>query len=187
MRLLYIFLPIVLVMLFSACTKTVEGEKKRWKNNIEKIEFLSQKHPTYKAIIADIQKEAEHLYAKALTVQDEEERIEKMADANKLLNPPFVRGLKAFDEKAEKVKELNKKIVELSSDETNAIVAAINSVNLEQEISDARATIRSSEPLTLDAANKIVSGAMKPIEDRIDEMKKIVRELEKLERERQSN
>jgi ribosome-binding ATPase YchF (GTP1/OBG family) len=176
-----IILLAILAFVITSCTRTVEGEKKRWSNNLAKIDLLSQKYPTFKTILSEVKSAAEHEFATALTTQDEEERIEKMTQANRSLNPPFVRDLNALESKAKEAKDLNKKILELSTDETTALVAAISGMNLEQMISNIKAGLRGSEPVTIAAANTIVRDAMKPLNDHIKEMKKVVMEMKKMQ------
>ena len=173
----------VILFLVTSCVKTEENQKKRWAYNMERIELVEQKHPNFKSIISDIKKDAEELFAEALLTIDDELKVKLMSEACDKIGPTFVKGLADFDTQAAEARELSKKILQQSESNTSALIAAISGMNIEQDISDARETIRTAEPANLAGANRIVRDAMAPMAKNIKDMKDVIRKLEAQERE----
>ena len=179
------FLMAVLFSVVVSCVKTEENQKKRWTYNMERIELVEQKHPNFKSIITKLKRDAEKLFAEALVTIDDELKVKLMSEACDDISPSFVRELADFDKQATEARELIKKIMERSDSNTSALIAAISGMNIEQDISDARETIRTAQPTNLVGANRIVKDAVTPLEKNIKDMKDIIRQLDQQAREEQ--
>ena len=179
----YRFFTIMLILssLLISCAKTEEGQRKKWAYNMERIDILIQKHPNFSDVIREVKSNAEHVFADALTTPaGDEEKVNKMVEANRILNASFITGLKSLDSKSEEARKLYKQIIELSPGESSALIAAISGNNIEQEITNMLETIRGAKPTNIAGANTIVEDAMKPLNEYIKEMKKIVSDLKKM-------
>lgn len=172
---------LILSTILISCAKTEEGQRKKWAYNMERVDMLIQKHPNFADVIRVVKSEAEHVFADALTTPaGDEEKVNKMIEANRILNASFITGLKSLDGKSEEARKLYKEIIELSPGESSALIAAISGNNIEQEITNMLATIRGAKPNNVAGANIIVEDAMKPLNEYIKEMKKIVSDLKKM-------
>ena len=85
---------IVCLSFFASCKKTVESEKKSWDLNLRLANELKYEFPSFSNVINEQIKIAETAMNEALAVSDEKMKIQKMADANSLLNSTFIRNLK---------------------------------------------------------------------------------------------
>jgi hypothetical protein len=172
---------LILSSLLISCAKTEEGQRKKWAYNMERVDMLIQKHPNFADVIKEVKSNAEHVFADALTTPaGDEEKVNKMIEANRVLNASFIVGLKSLDSKSEEARKLSREIIELSPGESSALIAAISGNNLEQEITNMLETIRGANPTNVTGANIIVEDAMKPLNEYIKEMKKIVSDLKKM-------
>jgi hypothetical protein len=93
MKKIALFLVLSLVLIAS-CKKSVESEKRSWDVNLREANELKYEYPTFTNVINDQIKVAEAAMNEAQTITDEKMKIQKMADANALLNATFVRNLK---------------------------------------------------------------------------------------------
>lgn len=148
---------------------------------MERVDMLIQKHPNFAEVIREVKSNAEHIFADALTTPaGDEEKVNKMVEANRVLNASFITDLKSLDSKSDEARKLSKEIIDLSPGESSALIAAISGNNLEQEITNMQQTIRGAKPTNIAGANIIVEDAMKPLNEYIKEMKKIVSDLKKM-------
>ncbi len=90
-----IALLLVLSFVFLAsCKKTVESEKRSWDVNLREANELKYEYPAFANVITEQIKIAETAMNETQTVADEKMKIQKMAEANGLLNITFMRNLK---------------------------------------------------------------------------------------------
>ena len=89
-----VLLLITAALLFTACKKTVESEKKSWDINLREANELKYEYPTFTNVINDQIKIADTSMNEALAIADEKLKIQKMSDSISLLNATFVRNLK---------------------------------------------------------------------------------------------
>jgi rubrerythrin len=93
MKKIALFLVLILAI-FASCKKTVESEKRSWDINLKETTELKFEYPSFTNVLNEQIKTAETAMNEALTISDEKLKIQKMADANNLLNAVFVRNLK---------------------------------------------------------------------------------------------
>jgi len=93
MKKIALFLLVSLVF-FASCKKTVESEKKSWDINLREANELKIEYPSFANVINDQVKIADTAMNEALALIDEKIKIQKMTDANGLLNVTFIRNLK---------------------------------------------------------------------------------------------
>ncbi len=93
MKKIALFLVLSIVFLAS-CKKTVESEKRSWDVNLREANELKYEYPSFTNAINDQIKIAETAMNESAAIGDEKLKIQKMADANALLNATFIRNLK---------------------------------------------------------------------------------------------
>lgn len=93
MKKIALFLVLSLVFI-AACKKSVESEKRSWDVNLREANELKYEYPTFTDVINDQIKVAEAVMNESQTISDEKMKIQKIAEANALLNTAFVRNLK---------------------------------------------------------------------------------------------
>ncbi len=79
---------------FIGCKQTTESEGNAWKNNVESVKSLAIDYPNYKPFLEAQIKAAQKVMEAAKGISDEEKKIEKMSDANELINKGIVGELK---------------------------------------------------------------------------------------------
>ncbi len=87
-------LLVLSLVFFASCKKTVESEKKSWDVNLREANELKYEYPSFTNVINEQIKIAETAMNEAPAITDEKMKIQKMADANSLLNATFMRNLK---------------------------------------------------------------------------------------------
>ena len=85
---------IVCLSFLASCKKTVESEKKSWELNLRLANELSYEFPSFASVIKEQIKSAEAVMSQSQSIGDEKMKIQKMADANILLNSGFMGNLK---------------------------------------------------------------------------------------------
>ena len=93
MKKIALFLVLSIVFLAS-CKKTVESEKRSWDVNLREANELKYEYPSFTNVISEQIKIAETAMNETQTIADEKMKIQKMAEANGLLNITFIRNLK---------------------------------------------------------------------------------------------
>jgi len=137
MKKIALFIVLSLVFLAS-CKKTVESEKKSWDINLREANELKYEYPSFTNVINDQIKIAETAMNEALAIVDEKMKIEKMADANNLLNAAFIRNLK-------EIKSL-KYSVRTKSTETRGLKLEYNEImSSNQAIADGERAVYDSD------------------------------------------
>jgi len=82
------------IVFLASCKKTVESEKRSWDINLKETSALKFDYPSFTTVINEQTVIAETAMTEALAQMDEKVKIQKMADANSLLNATFIRNLK---------------------------------------------------------------------------------------------
>ncbi|MCB9235455.1 MAG: zinc ribbon domain-containing protein [Bacteroidia bacterium] len=100
-----------LLMVLSACKKSVEGETSKFERNKKSLQELSGLYPAWSDLLNDKLSVAEGLWADAAEISVEEEKIAKMAEANDVLSGGVVGKLRSVDND---IQELQKKISEMN-------------------------------------------------------------------------
>lgn len=183
-------LLVTAILLFTvACKKTVESEKKAWDRNLKKIEKLSFEYPNFKNVLQQQRIKAEAVMKAADAITKEEDKISKMAEANKTINAAFVSNLSSIKSKKQSLKE---KIVQVKGMkmEMNERFAANRAISdADRAVMDAEDKIRQdiqnisqAESLTglvlsdLKSAESGLEAVSRKIKDRIAAEKRIENE-----------
>jgi len=196
-------LATALLFLAVACKKTVESETKAWARNLKNIEKLSYEYPNFKTSLQVVKKKAEVVMKSAEAVSKEEDKIKKMEEANKAINPLFVRNLADIKSKTQSLKDkmVDARGLRMEMNERYSVNRAIS--DADRAIMDAQDKIQQSvenilqaETLTemvisdLKSALSGLERAVSRVEERIasekkieDEKKQVVQKQEEVKKE----
>ncbi len=192
-------LLVTAVLLFTvACKKTVESEKKAWDRNLKKIESLSFEYPNFKNALQEQRKKAEAVMKAADSITKEEDKIKKMAEANKTINAAFVSNLSSIKSQKQSLRDkiVSVRGLKMEMNERFAVNRAISDadravMDAEDKIRQDIENISQAESLTslvlsdLKAADASLESASRRVKDRIasekrieDEKKQVVQKQE---------
>ncbi len=93
-----------LTLSLSGCSKSVEGESKRWQTNTATVNTLEAQYPGLKGALEARKASADRIFSAASGLQGDA-KIDKLAEANSALMSGFVRDLQQIDEKIKKLRE----------------------------------------------------------------------------------
>lgn len=140
-RVLFTWLT-AMMLLLGGCSKSVEGESKKWAANATKVGELGAMYPGFKAAIEARKAAAQKIYEAAEGL-DEKAKIEKLSEANRTLMGGFIDDLDDLDEK---IKELREKRVEAASkagDEATQLGAKVAAEDVQKTLDRVDATLKS--------------------------------------------
>jgi hypothetical protein len=182
-------LSLLLVMslvLFASCKKTVESEKRSWDVNLREANELKYEYPSFADIITEQIKTAETAMNETQAISDEKMKIQKMAEANGLLNITFIRNLKEIKTlkygirtKSAEARGLKFDYNEMMS--SNRIIA-----DGERAVYDSDAKLKSvvSTKSDADALSSLVLSDLKTAVSNLDRIIAQVKERENLEKKK---
>lgn len=101
----FLLLFVAATFLFVACKKSVEGEKKSFESNKSRVNQLMSDYPAFKPALQEQLKKAEDVMASAEGTSNEDQKIDKMSEANGLLTAKFITSLDGIRKKIDKLKE----------------------------------------------------------------------------------
>lgn len=141
---------------------------------MKRAEVVQQQYPRYSLVTKELIREAEHLFSNALTEADEAKKITAMNEANKLLSRKYIRDLFQLDVRIDEAKSLCDKIVKehLGTDQT--ISALYDRAILDEKIAKLQDQLKQISPTSYDMADMTVTRSIKPLNDYIKELKKVV-------------
>lgn len=179
-------LLILCLVFFVTCKKTVESEKRSWDINLKDANELKFEYPSFTNVITDQIKIAETAMTEAQAQSDEKIKIQKMADANSLLNAAFIRNLK-------EIKSL-KYSIRTKSTEARGLKLEYNEImSANQAIADGERTVYDSEMklknavnirTDADALSGLVLADLKTAVSNLDRVISKVKERENLEKKK---
>lgn len=185
MKKIALFLILSLVLSLS-CKKTVESEKKSWDINLREANELKYEYPSFTNVINDQIKIAETAMNDALAVTDEKMKIQKMSDANSLLNATFVRNLK-------EIKSLKYSLRTKSTEARGLKVEYSEMMSTNQALADSERIVYDSEMklknaistrADADALSGLILSDLKMAVSNLDRVIAKVRERENLEKKK---
>lgn len=185
MKKIAMFLVLGLVFIAS-CKKTVESEKRSWDVNLRESNELKYEYPSFANVITDQIKIAEAAMNEALALTDEKMKIQKMTDANNLLNASFVRNLKEIKnlKYSVRTKSTEARGLRLDYNEMMSSNQAIS--NAERTLFDSEMKLKSlvSSRTDADALSGLVLSDLKMAVSNLDRIIARVKERENLEKKK---
>jgi rubrerythrin len=95
-----------------ACSKSVEGETKKFNSKVNQAKTISVKYPNLKSFVTTEISGVEAEWEKAIAIQDEDEKIDQMSVVNLFTGKGILGALRSFDKT---YKSINDKISSLTS------------------------------------------------------------------------
>lgn len=117
-------LLMVIVLLAAACSKSVEGESKKWAANQTTVTTLAAQYPGFKDAIEARKQRAQKLFDEAANL-DGEQKIEKLSSANTTLMQGFVGDLNRIDSKLKKLRESRVEAASQAGDKSSRLGAKV--------------------------------------------------------------
>lgn len=179
-----------LAALIPACSKTVEGESKRWTRNTQQIQKLSALYPGFAAPLKVQLATATTAMESAKKVSDKEAAAKAMSSANGLLSGGFVGKLSNLDGKIKKVQSAATTAATAAADKTDRMAARQVSDAAKQVVKEVKAVLKkgakdvASAGAILDKADSDLKAAQKNLKTVIDAAKKKKESKEKVKEEK---
>ncbi len=175
-RALFVLLMSVFFVL-SGCSKSVEGETKKWKANEAKIAELSAQYPGFKPALEARKAKAKAIYDAASGL-DGDAKIKKLAEANSAMTQGFVSELSNL---SRELKELREKRVEAATkagDKSSQLGAKVAAEDAQKTIDRVDATLKTGakDEASANAVLKKVAADIDTAQSAIDKVLKIDQE-----------
>jgi chromosome segregation ATPase len=174
-----------LLFLATSCKKSIEGETKKFDSNIQRLNEVAAKYPSFKAACETLKTDATKQMEAAKSLSEEKAKIEAMAAANNIASPTWVNDLSNIDNKINSIRDMSTKASQNSHDHNDSDAAWVASRQGEDAIREANnklggtvdspsaaAAIVSSIISNLDAAERRLSDVVKTAENKKDAEKK---------------
>ena len=184
MKNLLITVGIFGLILFVSCAKTVEGESNSWKRNTQKVSELKSLYPGLKKPLQMKMDEAQGMWNLAEGISDEDEKIEKMASANRIINSGFIKDLKDYDGRKKRLQELivDVQSADLDANDRNAGMAAKDQA--QDAMRDAERRL-SSGAKSVSAANSLLKQILSDFNAANKNLKKVLASAESKQKKAQ--
>lgn len=120
-RFMLLALGLTLSAVVASCQKTAEGETRKWNRNVQKAEETIALYPAFaSALRSDLQK-AKAIMAEAGTLSDENSRVQKLEEGNRLVARGVFLQLREVDRE---IKDLRSSMVRAAEVNTKYRLAA---------------------------------------------------------------
>jgi hypothetical protein len=120
----FLALLAALMLVLTGCKKSVEGETKKWEDNVAHVKELMAKYPGFKPALEARLKSATTVYDAAASLADDA-KIEKLAAANTAITKDFVAGLDALEPKMKQLREKRVEAAAKAGDESSRLGAKV--------------------------------------------------------------
>jgi transcriptional regulator with GAF, ATPase, and Fis domain len=178
---------IVCLTIFASCKKTVESEKKSWDVNISVANQLIHEFPSFANAIREQIRAAETVMNQSQSISDEKMKIQKMADANVLLNSGFVGNLKEIKSLKQTVRTKTVEARGLKFEGYSEMMSSNQAISsAEKSVSEADIKLRGivNTKADADALSSIVLTDLKGAVAGLDSVISRVKERENLEKKK---
>lgn len=161
----------------AACSKSVEGEQKKWDANVAQVRALTAKYPGFKAALEGRLARAQTIYDAAGSLGDEA-KIEKMSEANNTISAGFVHDLEHLDETLKKLREARVEAAAKAGDESSRLAAKVAADDAGKTIDRVDATLATGakDEAGADAVLKKIVADIATAQSAIDKVVKVDRD-----------
>lgn len=111
-------------LIFGGCSKSVEGESKRWEANTAQVSVLAASYPGFKAAIEARKAAASKIHDAAAGLEGDA-KIEKLSEANRALMQGFVGDLEDLEGRMKKLRESRVEAASKASDDSARLGAKV--------------------------------------------------------------
>ncbi len=134
-----------LTLSVSGCSKSVEGESKKWDSNTAKVTALGAQYPGLKTALEARKATAKEVYDAAASL-DGDAKIEKLAEANSALMSGYVRQLDEIDAKMKKLRESRALAATNAGDSASQLGAKVAAEDAAKVIERVEAMLKKGSP-----------------------------------------
>lgn len=158
----------------AACSKSVEGEQKRWDANVAQVRALTAKYPGFKAALEGRLARSQAIYDGAASLGDEA-KIEKMSEANNAISAGFVHDLEHLDETLKKLREARVEAAAKAGDDSSRLAAKLAADDAGKTIDRVDATLATGakDEAGADAVLKKIIADIATAQSAIDKVVKV--------------
>lgn len=166
-------LAIAIVLLLGlGCKKSVEGETKSWESNQRKISDLKAQFPGFSKALDEQLQSAKSIWDNAASISAEDQKIAKMAEANRLLSGGWIGQLEDVEGKRRKIRDKIVDVKGLKMDENDRSAVFAASRNAEQNLTEVDERIRMGA-MSASAAAPILSSVTNNLESAMKSLEKV--------------
>ena len=179
-------LLIMSLVLFASCKKSIESEKRAWDVNLREANEQKYEYPSFANVINEQIKTAETAMNETQTIADEKLKIQKMAEANSLLNITFMRNLKEIKTLKFGIRTKSSEARGLKFDYTEMMSSNQVIADGERTIYDSDTKLKSivSSRADADALSNLVLSDLRTAVSNLDRIISKVKERENLEKKK---
>ena len=141
MRKLYI-LFVISIFAINACGPTLESSNEDWKGNQEAMTQLKSDYVAFTPLIDQKLEEAKKAWDDAQNISNEEEKLDKMVEANKILSSGAIGNLRNMKSKISSLKNKKESLMKMK----------VSSYQLEERAQDAFKTVKKA----INKADKVI-------------------------------
>lgn len=131
-----------MLLLVTACAKTVEGESKKWDANVTKVNALGAKYPGMKPALDARIASSKAAWDSAGGLADEDSKIKAMAAANSALMAGYVTKLDAIEGNLAKLRESRVSAASMAGDESSRLAAKLAAEDAQKTIDRVEKTLK---------------------------------------------
>lgn len=131
-----------MLLLVTACAKTVEGESKKWDANVTKVNALGAKYPGMKPALDARLAASKATWDSANGISDEESKIKAMAAANSAIMAGFVTKLDGVEGSLAKLRESRVSAASMAGDESSRLAAKLAAEDAQKTIDRVEKTLK---------------------------------------------
>lgn len=131
-----------MLLMVAGCKKSVEGETQRWEAGVKDVKALAAQYPGFKPALDARLAAAQSIHDAAESLGDEE-KIQKLSEANARLRDDFVGKLGALADTMKKLREKRVQAAAGAGDESSRLAAKVAAEDAGKALDRADATLAS--------------------------------------------
>ena len=108
-----IFILLVTIIAINACGPTVESSNEDWTKNQEAIKKLKTEYPVFATLIDQKLEAAKAIWKESEGISDEDKKLDKMVEANRLLSSGTIGNLRNIKSKVSDLKSKKNSLLEM--------------------------------------------------------------------------
>jgi len=161
----------VFILLLAACSKSVEGESKKWTANTATVTTLAAQYPGFQPALEARKQSAQKVFDDAAKL-DGEQKIEKLSAANSTLMGGFVSDLNRIDTKLKKLRESRVEAASQAGDASSRLGAKVAAEDAQKTVDRVEATLKqgAKDEASANAVLKKVNADIKTAQSAVDKV-----------------
>lgn len=169
------------LVIFSACKKTVEGEKNAFDRNVQTLNQMSAKYPGFAEVMKEELNKAKQVFESAASISDEKSRIDKMSEANNVFYNGVSGLLSRYESNVNNLQSSIRNIGNKSIDanERQGLRVDMAIMNAQNAINNANTRLMNAKPTDYSSALAVVNQSLQEIDMQYDNLRRIEQSLNK--------